>query len=206
MELIIKNMMYELLAEKDFPVYLITELDTEILEESIEDLVEKVKKIPVHFVTIDLGYKSSKKFNETYFAKVLSKYKIPSFKIELPYYVKGHYANQISEIQYKYEELKSTYDSLNNKNVSSAQELKYLIDHYSYELKEIKHHINHKVRSTKIIKKILEILKDRKDKDLTFVHFGEENTFVEIKKQLKEHNVKSRILFMKLSEFIGDFN
>ena len=77
------NMMFESLAEKNFPVYLITELDAEILEESIENLVEKVKNIPVHFATIDLGYISSKKFNETYLAKVLSKFKIPYFTIEL---------------------------------------------------------------------------------------------------------------------------
>ena len=199
-------MTFESLAENNFPVYLITELDAEILEESIEDLVEKVKKIPVHFVTIDLGYISSKKFNETYLAKVLSKFNIPYFTIELPFYVKGHYASQISEIQYKYEELKSTYDSLKNKNVSSAQELKYLIDYYSNELMELKYHINQNVRCTTITKKILEVLKDRNDKELTFLHFGEENTFVEIMKRLKKHNVKSNILFMKISEFIEDFN
>ena len=199
-------MMLESLVEKNFPVYFITALDAEILEESIEDLVKKVKNIPVHFATIDLGYTSSKKFNDTYLAKVLHKFEIPYFTIELPYYVKGHYASQISEIQYKYEELRSTYDSLKNKNVSSAQELKYLINYYSNELMELKDHINQKVRITNITKRILELLKDRDDKELIFVHYGEENTFVEIMKQLKEHNVKSSILFMKISEFLDDFN
>ena len=71
---------------------------------------------------------------------------------------------------------------------------------------ELKDHINQKVRITNITKRILELLKDRDDKELIFVHYGEENTFVEIMKQLKEHNVKSSILFMQISEFLDDFN
>jgi hypothetical protein len=198
-------MMFESIAEKDFPVYLITELDNEVLEENVEDLVEKVKNIPIHFATIDLGYIDTRKFNDTYLAKALKKFDVPYFAIELPHYVKGHYASQVSEIQNKYEELKSTYDSLNDKNVPSAQELRYLIDYYSNELMELKYHINQKVRTTTITKRILEVVKDRDEKELTFVHFGEENTFVEIMRQLNSHNVKSKFFFMNISEFIEEF-
>jgi hypothetical protein len=38
---------------------------------------------------------------------------------------------------------------------------------------------------------------------MTFIHFGEENTFVEIMKELKELNVKSNVLFIQSSKFIN---
>lgn len=198
-----KSIMFESLADRNFSVYLIRDLDAEATQEDIKDVVEQIKKIPVNFATIDLGYTNLRDFNETYLAKVLNQFEIPYFTIELPHYVKGHYSSQITEIQNKYNELKSTYDSLKDKNSPGAQELSYLVDYYSNELMDLKHYINSQVRTNAITKKILEVLKDREDSEFTFVHFGEENTFVEIMKQLKESNVKSNILFIQKSKFLN---
>ncbi len=195
------SIIFESLADKNFSAYLIRDLDAEIKEEDIEDLFEKIKSIPVNFATIDLGYMNLREFNETFLAKVLNKHEIPFFTIELPHYVKGHFASQISEIQKKYNELKSTYDSLKDRNTAGAQELSYLIDYYSKELRELNHYINLQVQTQAITKRILEVIKDRDSKDLTFVHVGEENSFVEIMKQLKEFNVKSNVLFIQKSKF-----
>ncbi|MFX1385376.1 MAG: hypothetical protein ACFFBP_23410 [Promethearchaeota archaeon] len=198
-----KTIMFDTLGDNNFSVYSIRDLDIEVKDEDIEDLFEKIKNMSVDFATIDLGYMNLREFNQTHLAEVLNKFEIPFFSIELPYYVKGHYASQISEIQHKYNELKNTYNSLKNTNSPGAQELKYLIDYYSKELIELNNHIDQNIRIESIVKKILSVLKDRDSKNITFMHFGEENTFVEIMKQLKYRNVKSNIIFFQISKFIN---
>lgn len=196
------SIMFETLMDNNFSVYLMRDNDADVTGKDVVDLVEKFKDIPVHFATIDLGYMSLREFDETYLSKVLKKFKIPYFTIELPYYVKGHFSSQISEIKNKYKELKATYDSLKDRNSPGAQELSYLIDYYSSELRELNHYITQQIRTESIVKKILSVIKDRDSKNLNFVHFGEENTLVEIMKQLKERNVKSNILFIQKSKFL----
>jgi len=196
------SIMFETLIDNNFSVYLLRDMHEDITDKEIEDIIEKFKEIPVHFATIDLGYMSLREFNETHLAKAFNDFKIPCFTIELPHYVKGHFSSQISQIQNKYNELKESYDSLKNKNSPGAQELSYLIDYYSNELRELNHYINQEIRVESIVKKILSVIKDRDTKNLTFVHVGEENTLVEIMRHLKEHEVKSNILFMQKSKFL----
>lgn len=196
------SIMFETLMDNNFSVYLLRDMDGDITERDVENLIEKLKEIPVKFATIDLGYTSVREFNETHLAKVFKAFEIPCFTIELPHFVKGHFSGQISEIQNKYNELKTSYDLLKNKNTPGAQELSYLIDYYSNELRELNHYINQKIRVDSITQKILEVIKDRDSRDLTFVHVGEENTLVEIMRQLKEHDVKSNILFIQKSKFL----
>jgi hypothetical protein len=136
------NIMFETLADNNFSVYVIQDMDEKFKEENIAGLFDSIKDIPINFATIDLGYMNLREFNETFLSKVLRKFEIPYFTIELPHYVKGHFASQISEIQNKYNELKGTYDSLKDKNAPSAQELCYLIEYYSNELKELNHYIS----------------------------------------------------------------
>ncbi|MHA2180597.1 MAG: hypothetical protein ACXAAH_04145 [Promethearchaeota archaeon] len=197
------NIMFETLADNNFSVYVIQDMEEKFKEENIAGLFDSIKDIPINFATIDLGYMSPREFNETFLSKVLRKFEIPYFTIELPHYVKGHFSSQMSEIQSKYNELKGTYDSLKNKDAPSAQELCYLIEYYSNELKELNHYISKQVRTSTVTKRILEVIKDRPDEDLTFIHFGEENTFVEIMKELKAINVKSNVLFIQSSKFIN---
>ncbi|MFX0077108.1 MAG: hypothetical protein ACFE96_16810, partial [Candidatus Hermodarchaeota archaeon] len=73
----------------------------------IEELMEKIKSIPIHAVTIDLGDLDLEEFNQTYLAKVLSKLEIPYFTLELPHYRKGQFLSQLLEIQKKHNELKA---------------------------------------------------------------------------------------------------
>ena len=196
------SIMFETLMDNNFSVYLLRDMDGDITEKDVESLIEKFKEIPVQFATIDLGYTSLREFNETHLAKVFKKFEIPYFTVELPHFVQGHFSGQISEIQNKYNELKASYDLLKNKNSPGAQELNYLIEYYSNELRELNHYINQQIRVDSITQKILSVIKDRDSRDLTFVHVGEENTLVEIMRQLKEHDVKSNILFIQKSKFL----
>ncbi|MFX0081526.1 MAG: hypothetical protein ACFE94_07225 [Candidatus Hodarchaeota archaeon] len=196
------SIMFETLMDNNFSVYLLRDMHEDITEKQVEELIEKFKEIPVKFAVIDLGYMSLREFNETHLAKVFNEFEIPYFTIELPHYVKGHFSSQISQIQNKYNELKESYDLLKNKNSPGAQELSYLIDYYSNEMRELNYYINQQIRVESIVKKILSVIKDRDSRDLTFVHVGEENILVEIMKQLKEHDVKSNILFIPKSKFL----
>ncbi|UCD02173.1 MAG: hypothetical protein JSV23_03925, partial [Promethearchaeota archaeon] len=200
------SIMFETLIDDNFSVYLMRDTDADVTGKDIEDLVGKFRDIPVDFATIDLGYMNLREFNETYLAKVLKEYNIPYFTIELPHYVKGYFTSQISEINNKYDELKSTYSMLKDKNTPGAQELSYLIDYYSNELRELNYYINQQIRIESAVNRILSVIKDRDSKNLTFVHFGEESTLVEIMKHLKEQNVKSNILFIQRSKFLDHPN
>ena len=133
---------------------------------------------------------------------LLNRFEIPYFTIELPYYVKEHFSKEIVDFQNKVHELKAGYDMLVNKNTSSAQALKFLIEQYSNELDELNRYINFEVRTEAIVKKILAVLKGRENNDLTFVHFGEENTFIQIMKRLKELDVKSNAIFIQKSKVL----
>ena len=147
-----------------------------------------------------------REFNQSYLAKVLNKYEISYFTLELPNYKKEHFLSQLIEIQNKFNELMTKYDSLNDRNTPSAQELSYLIDSYSKEIVELKHYINQKIRNDAITTKILQVIKNLDSKELTVIHFGKENTFAEIAKQAKEQNIKSNILFIQKSKFLHSLN
>jgi len=177
-----------------------------VQETYIEEFVEKIKLIPVRIATIDLGGMSLKEFNQTSLAKVLNKYEISYFTLELPHYEKQQFLSQLVEIQNKFNELMSNYDSLKDRNTPSAQELSYLIDTYSNEIMQLKHYINQKIRTDALTLKILQVIKNLDSKELTVIHIGEENTFAEIVKQVKEQNIKSNILFVQKSKFLHSLN
>ena len=177
-----------------------------VQETYIEEFVEKIKLIPVRIATIDLGSMSLREFNQTSLAKVLNKYQISYFTLKLPHYEKEHFLSQLFEIQNKFNELMIKYDSLKDRNTPSAQELSYLIDTYSNEIMELKHYINQKIRTDALTSKILHVIKNLDSKELTVIHFGEENTFAEIVKQAKEQNIKSNILFIQKSKFLHSLN
>jgi hypothetical protein len=195
--------MFETLMDDNFSVYLLRDTEDDVSGENLNKLIEKFKEIPVSFATIDLGYTTLREFNETYLAKVLNEYEIPFFSVELPHYVKGHFSGQISEMKNKYNELKASYELLKDKNSPGAQELSYLIDYYSNELRELNYYINQQIRVESIAEKILKVIECRDSRNLTFVHIGEENTLVGIMGQLKKHDVKSNIIFIQKSKFLA---
>ncbi|MFW9823189.1 MAG: hypothetical protein ACFFE4_09650 [Candidatus Thorarchaeota archaeon] len=196
------SVMFETFMDDNFSVYLLRDREEGEQIENVNTLIRKFKEIPVKFATIDLGYTTLREFNETKLAKVLKEIEIPYFSVELPHYVKGHFSSQISEMKNKYNELKSSYDLLHDKNSPGAQELSYLIDYYSNELKELNYYINQQIRVESIVEKILKVIEGRDSRDLTFVHIGEENTLVGIMRELKQYNVKSNIIFIQKSKFL----
>ena len=172
----------------------------------VKELMDNIKNLPVHAVIIDLGELYLEEFNQTYLSEVLKKDNIPYFTLELPHYRKGQFLSQLIEIQKKYKELRATYEALDNKNTPSAQELSYLIDHYSQELMELKHYINQVAQTSSIIKRILQTIQQLDSKDLTLIYIGEENTFAEIAKQAKQYNVQSNILFIQKTNLLFSNN
>lgn len=171
-------------------------------EKDMEDLVRDFNDIPISFATIELEHVNLKEFNKTYLAKVLNKYEIPYFTIELPYYIKEQVSKNIIEIKNKLNALKAEYDILEIKNTSNATELMYLIDHYSNELEALNRHLNLEIRANAIMKKILFVIKGQEDKVLNLLHIGNESTFIESMKLLKAFNVKSNVIFIQKSRFL----
>ena len=77
-----------------------------------------------------------------------------------------------------------------------------MIERYSKDLQGLDRYINLKVRSEAIVEKMLRLIEDRNDSELSFVHIGEENSFLEIMRRLKEENVKSNVVFVDISKIL----
>jgi tRNA(Ile)-lysidine synthase TilS/MesJ len=189
----------EPLLGENFSVYL---MGNEHVSVDVKKLVDYFVHIPVKFVTVDLGFNELRKFERTELAKILKEHNIPYFSTELPLNIKRYFSEEVVEIQDKLDELRETYDGLNNKNSASAQELKTLIDKYLHELESLDREINLKKRTDAIVRKITNVVKDHDDPETIIVHFGEEKTFIEILKQLKDHKVKANIIFVQLARFL----
>ena len=177
-----------------------------VKETYVKELMEKIQNLPVHAIIIDLGELYLEEFNQTYLAEVLNELDLPYFTLELPHYRKGQFLSQLIEIQKKHKELKATYESLDNKNTPSAQELRYLIEHYSQELMELKHYINQVTETGSIISKILQTIEQLDSEDLTLIYIGEENTFTEITKRAKQRNFQSNIVFIQKTNLLFSNN
>jgi hypothetical protein len=176
--------------------------EKDVEEKEVEKVMDQLQDMNVKYATVDLGYMELREFNETKLAGSLKEAEIPYFTTELPHYVKGYFTKEIAEIRNTLAELKGTYDGLSNKNAPSAQELKLLIDRYTTDLKELDTHINQEVRPKAMVKRILQVIKGHEQEKFTVLHFGEEQTFVEIMKLLKDEKVKPNVVFMPLNKFL----
>lgn len=186
--------MLEQLPDTEFSIHLMDDLELEVSRNEVENFATQIRDFNVDFATIDLGLSTLREFENTPLAMNLKKLEIPYFTIELPYYVKDYFAKQINEIKEKYYELKATYDILEDKNKRFAQELNHLINYYSNELRELDNYINVEVRSKLIFNKVLTLIKGKNNKNLTFLHFGQRNFFMEIFSQTKSDIYKSKHL------------
>ncbi|MFX0021475.1 MAG: hypothetical protein ACFE9S_04065 [Candidatus Hermodarchaeota archaeon] len=192
-----KNTMFNTLPNTDFSIHLMDDIELRASKRDVKNLVTQIRDYNVNFATIDLGITTYREFEKTPLSKNLKKLNIPYFTIELPYYVKDHFARQINELKEKYYELRATYDILEDKNKSTAQELNSLMRYYSKELREIKNYININVRTKLIFKKILSLITGKDNKSLRFIHFGERNFFMGIFNLIESIRNNNQILNKK---------
>ena len=192
-----KGIMFDPLPNTDFSIHLMDNIELEASKNDVKNLVSQIRDYNVSFATIDLGNTTLREFEKTPLAKNLEKLNIPYFTIELPYYVKDHFTRQMTEIKENYDELKATYDVLEDKNKSTAQELKNLMRYYSKELNEIKNYINTNVRTKLIFNKVLNLITREDNRSLRFIHFGERSFFMEIFNLIESIKYKHQILNKK---------
>ena len=188
--------------DQDFSVYMMRSADKEVEEKEVQKVMKQLPESNVKYATVDLGYMELREFNKSRLAESLKEAEIPYFTTELPHYVKGYFTKEIQEIRNTLAELKGTYEGLSNKNAPSAQELKILIDRYTTDLNELDTHINSEVRPKAMVQKIMQVIKGHEHEKFTVLHFGEEQTFVEILKLLKDQKVKTNVVFMPLAKFL----
>lgn len=193
-----KILTFETLANSKIFTQLKEDINSRTLVKNFEDLFKLFERYPIDFATIDLGYMNLRQFDKTYLSKVLKEYEIPYFTVALPHYVKENLANQITDLKYKYNEIKATFDILTDKNSLTAQELSFLMDYYSREIRELKSHINQKVRTNLVVDKIVNIIKGRDAKRWNLIHFGKKSSFKGINSKLKELKIESKILTLDI--------
>jgi len=149
--------------------------------------------IDLDFATIDVENENLRSFNKSPLTKLLEQFEIPYYTVDIPEYAKGYLNEEIIEKEDLVNELVEEFLKMSDKNSLKGLNLKSWIDVLKDEIEEKRLFLKLKLRPQWIVKKILDIIRSDKKRKITFVHFAQDNVFMETMKLLKELNMEIRI-------------
>ncbi|MFX1451745.1 MAG: hypothetical protein ACFFCM_12930, partial [Promethearchaeota archaeon] len=182
------------LKNKKVVIFIFAKENSEELKNSNPELLVKfLKNNNVSFVTVDFDI-NMKEFAETTFAKVLNNLGINYYQLDIPEYVMGYLYEEIMEKEELITTLIGEYQILEDRESYKGQSLKNWIDLINLEIQEKEIFLSLRLRPMWIVKKMLDIAKNYKDKEVNFVHFVQSDICEDICPQvvelLREYNVK----------------
>jgi len=178
---------------KEMNVYLVNRSKVKSRSSTHKDLIDFFNCIDIDFATIDVENKNLRSFYKSSLAKLLEEFEIPYYAVDIPEYAMGYLSEQIIEKEEFVNELVEEFLSMSDKNSFKGLNLKSWIDVLNDTIKEMSLFLQLKLRPQWIVKKILDIIRSKKNKEITFVHFAQDNVFMETVKLLKEYDIKIRI-------------
>lgn len=174
------------LKNKKISVYMVKKAKWDVKIEEITKLIEYLKISEIQFAAIDLEEENLNKFKKSVLIKLLKKYKIPYYLVDIPEYVKSYIFEEIIEKKDQVDELITEWNSLEDKHSFKGLNIRSWIDLLESEVKEKTEFINLKVKPQWITKKILDILRTYKGEEMSFVLLAQENIFFIMIMLLKE--------------------
>lgn len=182
------------LKNKKVVIFIFAKENSEELKNSNPELLAKfLKNNNVSFVTVDFDI-NMKDFSETTFAKVLTSLEIKYYQLDIPEYVMGYLYEEITEKEELITTLIEEYQNLEDRESYKGQSLKNWIDLINLEIQEKEIFLSLRLRPMWIVKKMLDIAKNHKNKDVNFVHFVQtdicEDICPQVVELLRENNVK----------------
>jgi len=186
---------------KDIIVYLVRRSNIKLKLSINMNLFEFLSRVNVNFATIDLENENLRSFNKSSLAKILEQYKIPYYTVDIPEYVMGYLMAEIIEKEDQVNELIEEFLSMSNKESLKGLNLKSWIDFLKEEINEKKLFLQLKLRPEWIVKKILNIIRQKNNKKITFVHFAQDIIFNELRNLLKDLDIEVKVYEQKKQNF-----
>jgi len=186
---------------KDIIVYLVRRSNIKLKLSINMNLFEFLSRVNVNFATIDLENENLRSFNKSSLAKILEQYKIPYYTVDIPEYVMGYLMAEIIEKEDQVNELIEEFLSMSNKESLKGLNLKSWIDFLKEEINEKKLFLQLKLRPEWIVKKILDIIRQKNNKKITFVHFAQDIIFNELRNLLKDLDIEVKVYEQKKQNF-----
>ncbi len=165
------------------------------------NLIEFLSKRNVKFATINLENENLRSFNKSSLAKILEKYRIPYYTVDIPEYAMGYLMAEILEKEDQVNDLTEEYLSMSDKKSIKGLNLKSWIEVLKDEIDDKKLILQLKLRPEWIVKKILDIIRPTKTNKITFVHFAQDNIFNKTMTLLKDLDIEVKVYDQKKEDF-----
>jgi len=165
------------------------------------NLIEFLSKRNVKFATINLENENLRSFNKSSLAKILEKYRIPYYTVDIPEYAMGYLMAEILEKEDQVNDLTEEFLSMSDKKSIKGLNLKSWIEVLKDEIDDKKLILQLKLRPEWIVKKILDIIRPTKTNKITFVHFAQDNIFNKTMTLLKDLDIEVKVYDQKKEDF-----
>ena len=178
---------------KKVQLYLIKNEDNTINSEEYKFLEDLFHNRKISFVVATLKENELNKSIKTPLLRYLDKLSIPFFNVDIPEHVKYFFYSELSEQESLVAQLSKEYNILRSnpaeKESFKTQNLKSWIDLLKMELKEKKEFLTHTVKSNWIVKKVLDLIHNNKEKKISIIHFSPEKFLYELRELFESYNV-----------------
>ena len=159
----------------------------------IPKLSDFLKKKRIDFVSVDFNV-NMREFRKSECAQALEKLGIKSYQVDIPEYVMGYLYEEIVEKEDLLNLLFEEYESMENKDSYKGESLKNWIDMIREEIQAKEIFISLKLRPQWIVKKMLDIARNYRKQQISFLHLVQEDICedicAEVTEQLRALNVK----------------
>ncbi len=160
---------------------------------SSESLVDFLKSKKINFLTLDFDI-DLEKFKKTTFAKTLESLGIKFHQLDIPEFAMGYLYQEILEKEEFLNELIDEYKNLKDRESYKALSLKNWIDLINMEIQEKEVDLSLYVRPQWIVKKMLDLVRECAEEEVSFVHIVQtdicEDICPQVVENLRELNVK----------------
>ena len=139
-----------------------------------KNLIDLIKEKGVKFITLDFQL-DLKNFKATELAQQLNKMSIPYFQVDIPEYAMGYIYEEIVEKEDLLNELCDEYEIMEDKDSYKGESLKNWIDMLKEEILQKEIFISLRLRPQWIVKKMLDLARKFEDKEVSFLHYVQED-------------------------------
>jgi len=194
----------KILKNKKISAYLIEKPIRAINMSKLQCLVNFLTEKDIKFISIDMENENLKDFKKSTLGMLVEKLDAPYYSLDIPEYAKGYLLNEILEKEEQVDELLTEYSLMKNQECFKGQNLKCWIEVLEDEVRQKREFYALKLRPQWITKKILDIIKSIKPKEISFVHFAKKDIFLEMVSLFKELNIE--VIAFNKKENVVAFN
>ncbi len=181
------------IKNKTVNIYLIRREDRDLLSLHHSNLEKIIEAEKFKFAIVDFNDPDVKKYYQTPLSKFTEKFHLPYYEVEIPESIKSYFYVELLDLEVQLEELEQEYEKLllnNQKETFKAQSLNSWIYLLKDKVEYTKNLLEYTIKPKWIVKKILDVVNNIKNDNLSIIHFAHEDLISELKKLFEEYNIK----------------